>query len=302
MMAIRSAHAAPGQWEKIIERFKDHPAILAWATMDEPHERHLFKQGREMYAWINEHDPYHPIQMAQCYSDMYRATAAMCDILSPDHYPFNVDPWWKNMPWWKDRYQSPTRITTRLYGMVRAVLGANRPMWPVVQLNGGDRPVKLPEPKHIRLQIYQAIIAGARGMLFYAYVCPDTRQGDRRFWVENHPEIWNAVGKLNQELIDLEPVLLAPGGEVLKCKGQGNSAADIRAMVRPIGQEACLFVVNIDAHQQAGTLTLPAGYTSASRWFDKQAPARPLQGKLMKVELEPWGSQVWRLKSQSSSN
>ncbi len=262
-----------GQFDERIKRFRQHPNLLAWSTMDEPKEEwmHVVME-RDWQRLRGGLDPYHPVQVAQCYSDWFGRTAATCDLPSPDIYPLypaGTDPWWQKLPGWQPQWKASLRLVSMYLEYMRAAIGPHRPLWQIVQGSGGEKPILVPTPEQYRNLVYQGVCAGVRGTLVYAYTCPDATVNGQQYWVEQAPELWESMGKVNQELRELEPFLLAPGGTFYRC----HAAPDLRILARQVGHRVCLLAVNIGESPQNLTLDLgPEWKELREKWTHGSVP------------------------------
>lgn len=252
LMSIRCAHDAPGKWEQSVEELRSRPELIAWATWDEPHTADAFEKCGAMYQKVRELDPYRPNCLTQCYSDHYGTTARFCDILACDTYPLGIDPWWEKMTWWDATWKSPLRLGMKYLEMSREA-SKGKVCWYVVQCHGGETFCTLPTPKELRSLTYQAVVAGVRGLLFYAYHCPDTVKDGRHFWLEKCPETMAMLKRVNGELAQLEPVLLAHGGETSTPK----EAPDVRVLQRDCQSKRYVFAVNVGEDEAEFSARLP---------------------------------------------
>jgi len=274
------------QW---VMQIREHPALLAYAPVDEPWRDELFRALEWRYGELQQLDPYHPVEVTQCYSDLFATTATVCDILAIDSYPLRRNQWWLDMAWWNKQWNSPLRLVSRYCGQVRSLLGPQRPFWFVVQAFGDEQGWEEPTPAQLRSQAYQAIVAGARGLLFYSYIASEQNAEGRPWWIERSP-LWEACRKLNAELHELEPVLLAPGGEQL----QTNDMEDVRALRRDYRGRPYIFVVNIAATEQQLQLTLLREWQRAQvKWEDYSLP---VEDGVLSETLEPFAVRVYQLR------
>ncbi len=272
-----------------VARLRNHPALLMWKDIDEPHQEWQFESAVKGYELLRRWDPYHPVLVTQCYSDMHGAAAKLGDILAVDSYPLNVDPWWLKMPWWKPEWKSPLRILTQSLDVAVAQLPPGKPLWIVVQAIGGEKPTHLPTPLEYRNMLYQGLVAGARGVLVYAYVCADTRhQGGRYYYIARESALWDEVGKTNRELEELTPYLLAHGGEKLV----NSTTGDVRVLARDYEGKRLIMAVNISDYAEELEVNVGA-FHSATPKFDSGHPV--LAGGVLRDTLPPFAVKVYEL-------
>ncbi len=147
----------------VINAIKDHPAILAWYMADEPEgRRHSVEWYKSAYALLREIDPHHPCIMLNYGLRGIRTYYEGCDLLMPDCYPVFREDGTTRKPLW---------ALTEWTEAARAL----RPTWLVPQVFDWDgtgtitSPGRPPTFDESRNQIWQALAAGARGILMFSY-------------------------------------------------------------------------------------------------------------------------------------
>lgn len=180
--------------EHVIERFGQHPALLAWYLCDEPEARdHSPQWYRELHEFMAEHDPYHPCIVLNYGLQGINTYYEGADILMPDCYPnYRVDA----------PPRKPTWCTT-LWARTAASL---RPMWLVPQAfpwhddSDPDHVYRGPTFDELRNQVYQTIAADGKGIICYS----------RSHWSWACHELNMGVPSMGEELAALKDGLLAP--------------------------------------------------------------------------------------------
>jgi len=172
-----------------VERYKDHPAVLAWNPGDEPELNGLSaEEFADRYDRFKQLDPNHLVYAVIANPAEYANYAGGTEVLAPDPYPI------------------PNAPVTVVYDrLTQARLEAERVdtmLWGVLQCFGGyggwTRP---PTAKELRAMTYLALLAGVKGIIYYTY-------GDQGWVVTEHPEQWEAAKALVPEVKRLAPALL----------------------------------------------------------------------------------------------
>lgn len=163
------AQAAP--LRALIRRFKDHPGLGAWKGDDEPEwaKRPLAPliRARQIVA---EEDPHHPIVIIHAPRgtvESLRRYNVTGDILGLDIYPIGYPPGANSLL--PNKAISMVGDYTRMMGEVAA---GQQPVWMVLQIawSGVIKPgktLRFPTFPEERFMTYQAIINGARGLLYF---------------------------------------------------------------------------------------------------------------------------------------
>jgi hypothetical protein len=189
-----------------LERFRQHlttlrhhPALLCWYVYDEP-SGERFAEADARLSLAHELDPEHPA-LINYLGD--KLTGHMGDIYSTDIYP---------IPW-----SAPNAAIQGVVTMAGAATQERKPVWMWLQGTGYaywmDRE---PTPRELSCMVYGSLIAGARGIYYFAQV-PRTK------------ECLAEMRALCVELGQLEPVL---GGLVkppqVECDAPGVMCAAYR--------------------------------------------------------------------------
>ena len=140
-----------------INQYKNHPAVLGWAILDEPSayfkEAELLKLMEDSYTLIRSIDPVHPVYAVEATTEFLPLIANYVDILASDPYPYNTHP-----------------IAGRTAAYMREAANASdfrKPTVSIVQireLNG-----YFPTVTEGRNMYYQALLEGAGMLGFYAF-------------------------------------------------------------------------------------------------------------------------------------
>lgn len=172
-----------------IERFKDHPALLAWYIADEPNGYRIPPADlKAIYDTVKEADPWHPVTVVFMapFISAVKYSEAM-DIVMADPYPV------PDMP-----VRNVGNVAEQLY---REFEG-RKPLWIVPQaFGGGEHWRREPTLQEIRSMTYQAIINGARGIQYFI------RHGLNVF--PKSVPAWNECGQMAVEIAELTPWLLS---------------------------------------------------------------------------------------------
>lgn len=134
----------------VVEKYKDHPAVFAWALMDEPPASQAENLERA-YLAIRKIDPNHPTFITA--NGNYSVIKKYCDILSCDQYPYGLNP-----------------FTTEDYENIRdaiEIIDNRQPVYDLLQ--AFDFRNSFPTAMEIRNMYYQALWAGAKGVGYYAW-------------------------------------------------------------------------------------------------------------------------------------
>ncbi len=198
-----------------VRRFKDHPAVMAWYLADEIREpySYLLTQRNEM---IHAIDPDHPTWIVLYDSDHVRSFVGGYDVIGMDPYPIGNRGFGREKigvaAGWAQQAQK------RMYGF--------RPMWHVPQAFdwGYYRPaetnnpaVRMPTLPEMRSMAWQAVAAGANGLVFYSFFDLLKRE---KWPKERVAGGWENVCTLAQEVKSKEAILLSEPGPAVNCRSE----------------------------------------------------------------------------------
>ena len=185
-----------------VERYRDHPAVLAWNPGDEPELNGLSaEEFASRYDRLKQIDPNHLIYAVIANPQEYVNYALGTEVLAPDPYPI------PNAP-----------VSVVYHQLKQARLEAERVntmLWGVLQCFGTYGPwTRPPSAQELRAMTYLALLAGVKGIIYYTY-------GDQGWVVTEHPEQWEAAKALVPEMQRLSPAIL-DGEFTLLCEGEGG--------------------------------------------------------------------------------
>lgn len=223
---------------KVVEEFKDHPALALWKSMDEPAWGKAPIDGLMAgYRYIKEADPDHPIWMAHAPRNtvyLLHQYCKACDATGLDIYPISIPKGLHSNGHMSNREISVVGDYTEF--ITRAVDG-RKPVIMVLQVcwSGVMPPHRLVFPtfRQERYMTYQAIIKGARGLFFFGMnLCLDGRDEKLGFnwtyWNKVMCPLLKEIGKGSE----LHQALLVPDSKIpLTVSG----APDIEFTAREVG-------------------------------------------------------------------
>ena len=170
----------------------------------------------------------------------------------------------------------------------RVVVGPRKPVWAVIQAfaqSGPRRPSRYPTPVELRNTVYQAIVAGATGIMYFSYAWEGNLE-------DRDPALWAALGPINRELEALAPMLLQGtlGDDHLRIHALG----DVRSLSRAWSGRSYVIVVNVGTSAARIEVSHERNrIDTVESLFDTRGVAA-VNGRLVDT-LEPYGVRVYRL-------
>ncbi len=184
-----------------VNQIKYKPSLLAWYTVDELLPNWIPKID-ELYQTITKIDPHHPTLQVHYY-DGYRMLEKYyynADIIATDPYPVGRP----DLSLTSTRVKAGLQATHHTKGHWAVLQSMD---WAVYQKEKKPNPPNLDE---LRNQCYQALIHGAKGILFYTYYDLFQERYPRKNTLDydNFNKIWPDVVRMSTEVNALFPVLL----------------------------------------------------------------------------------------------
>ena len=257
----------------LVKRYRQHPALLAWYLVDEPAETKMAPASAlAIYELIRELDPYHPVYLVNNRPHTYAAYSDASDILAIDVYP---------IPNYSISQVRDYMERARWSSLER------KPVWLIAQAFGGvEHWARSPTADELRNMIYQGLVGGAKGVLFYRY-CQENERHIQPL------DLWREVQRLAAELAELGPVLLQKEHRLESPPTSG----EVAVAIKEYKGDFYVFAVNVAEDSRQLDLRLeglpPMGQAEVLRG---QAVPTLANGRLA-AELGPLGTAVFRLQT-----
>jgi hypothetical protein len=276
--------------------FRDHPAVLAWHTMDEPGAGVGQNDLKEIAAdafmpgicrVVKENDSHHPVTAVVCrLADHERFTPSM-DVHQADYYPIPPFP-------------AGNFVGTGFAGiaqhsrLVREASGGAKPLWFVCQafdyaLYQKDKDVpaewqRFPTREELRTMSYTAVASGARGIFYWSMneLRKLVREG------QSSTDYWQRLSSVTRELHELAPVLAAETPETFL--QQDN----VVALIKSDGRDLYIIAANYERKPTKTVLQVPGIVNASAQMVFGEGTAPVVEGKLT-LSLDGIESRVYRV-------
>ena len=259
--------------EETVRKWKHHPAVLAWNPGDEPDGRGVppstMQARREAFKAL---DPDHPSYLTLCVPKLYPKYARFTDVLSIDPYPV--------------RGASPDLLrVAQSIDLAQAAMGRERPIWVVPQAFGYEQKPnswRVPTPAQERCMTYQALVHGARGLVYYTYL-------DGTFDLPKAPALREELTRLAREVNVLAPALMEPGdGHLLRLGRDGC----VHVLVKRHGGRDWILAVNTSA-QAAPQISIPVRAGAAEVGVLFEGRRLPVHGAAITDDFPAHGTHTY---------
>ncbi len=227
--------------ERIVNRFKDHPALAGYFLRDEPGCSAFAELGqwaKRIQAVDNQHFCYLNLFPNYALPEMlgtetYREYVQQfikdvpLQLLSFDHYPVVADAsgerslrdmWYENLEIFSDEARK-----------------AGKPFW-AFALTVAHEPYPIPTLAELRLQVYSNLAYGAQGIQYFTYWTPEAGTWDFHhapidFDTKKRTEVYDKIKLLNAEIKNLSSVFMNS-----RVVSVGHTGADIPKGTNRLGK------------------------------------------------------------------
>ena len=279
-----------------IKKYRDHPALLAWHTMDEPAWDREGNRGKDYmpaaYKMIKAHDTSHPVTAVVCHFADPSLFAPFVDVVQADYYPIPPIPA-------TDFAGTGFRGIKRFVELSREHSQGQKPFWFVCQAFDystlkGDVPAewkRFPTQRELRTMTYTAVATGARGILYYGaapLMLDKYQRGSTMTRVRN----WERLKSVTLELQQLLPLLTADTPESIQ------TSSHVTAMVKSDGRDIYIIAANYERAATEADIRIPGvREATAEAVFGQEGTVQIKDGKLT-LGFEPIQSHVYRIRPE----
>ena len=278
-----------------IERFKDHPALVAYKDADEPAwGKRPLPPIIKGYEIIKQLDPVHPVVMVNAHRNTIaelRKYAVACDGTGVDIYPVSV-PMGKHSGLPNKQMSVVGDYTKRMI----EVVNGKKPVLLVLQItfSGTTPPNNIlvrPTFYQQRYMTYQAMIDGANGIMYFGgYIVLNERDQKLGFnWT-----YWYGVLKpLFKEIgpgTEVYKVITAPSANDVKVSVDG--ANDIECLARKIDGKTYILAAKREGDTVTANLTGLSGNGEADVLYENRKV--PVKWGVIHDEFKPNAVHVYR--------
>ncbi|WP_206367106.1 hypothetical protein [Sphingobacterium sp. SGG-5] len=266
-----------------VNTIKHKPALLAWYTVDELLPEWIPKI-EELYEEVRKIDPHHPTLQVHYY-DGYRMLEKYYyngDIIATDPYPVGR----ADLALTSTRVKAGLKATHNTRGHWAVLQSMD---WAVYQKERKPNPPDLDE---LRNQCYQALIHGAKGILFYSYydLFQERWPRQKELNYDNFNKLWPDIVTMSEEITALFPMLLhgkACSVEVLERNGIEISCIEYEGRHH-------LLIANPFYEEREISVRLPAGMAITQSVQGQIAST--IEGETLKLRLPSIGSGIFTIK------
>lgn len=274
---VISANISGRDTIEIVNMFKDKPALLGWRIADDvgsTKEEHTPDGVADLHCKVKQADPDHITYISGNNSKRIPPFINTADAFGVQAYPVGHR---NNLPFnWPHYITSVVnRAATKNHLIV-----ANTQSFQWYD----DRGDNVPTYEEVRNMSYQALLAGAKGIVYFAY-----RELD--WHLPEHSELWSGMQSFVPEIKQLSPILL--NGKLKELK---TSDENVLAGIWRYQDEALVVVLSTDLEEtKEVSIPLPAINLSQEQLISNNSSSDPVieDGKV-NVALEPLDVKLYK--------
>jgi hypothetical protein len=274
---VISEHNADGLID-FVKAFHNKPAVLGWKLADDVD---IYKDGKgytpdqimALHYRVKQVDPEHITYIAGAIDQRIAEFVNTADAISATAYPVGHAE--KQPISWSYHMVSTVHRAADKHHLIAAALQAFR--WP-------EPGAPMPTPEEVRNLTYQAVLGGAKGILYYTYY-------DEAWNLRDHPTLWQGLKSLVPEIKAISPFLL-DGQFTAIDTGQEQVKAGIWKLKN---KELAIVVNQSYSAAQTIALHLPRNLQKGKPMFQTNALASPVQARRLPTSLKPLEIQVYSL-------
>ena len=191
----------------LVNELKSKKALLAWYTGDEIELSHILT-AKENFEIIKNLDKDHLVYQVANKKEMVPKLVQAADVFGMDPYPIN-----------KMSTVSDLGLVRDLTSYTIEIANQNRGVWPVIQIFNKVAFQKEisddfadPSQEEMQNMLYQAVIEGAKGIMFYAYHTlwyGNDTSGKGGFSEEIYQRRWSDVSSVSKSFEKIIPIILS---------------------------------------------------------------------------------------------
>lgn len=268
-------------YAQIVQRFKDKPAVLGWNIGDDAGDHKTKVQILDLQRKIKQIDPKHYTSISiSGWSRKWSEFADAADLIGGQSYPIGN-------PLSNKIQGLPNTLVEVNHSFKLATTESskrNRPFIANVQAFNWDG-ARSPTASEVYNMTYQSLLAGAKGILFFAY--DDGAKNN----IRDNPLVWNKLKSLVPEIDRLSPILI--DGTLTKLDTKNK---ELLAGQWEYKNRFYLIIVNTSQSKKISTsIRTPIEKSFVKSFFSKHSSEMKLKGRYLSGSIEPEAVHVYQI-------
>lgn len=275
-ISIISDHQSDASFKDSVNQFKSFPALIGWSIGDDVNSRYQPRQILERHQQAKAIDPqrFTYISMFDPDPKVIQPYLPTANVIGMQSYPVSE----RSLNSTFSEIRTAVETSRKYHG---AAVIANLQSFQWQDTDRQGNPQRIPTPEEVRNMTYQALIAGAQGILYYTY-------RDEHWFLPEHPALWAELRSLATEINQLKPLLLEFSPSQIELN------ADLLAGIWNADHHDILVLVNASDRPQSFNVPLPKKRSTAKLLFD-QPLTLPLKQGHLTGSILPLNVQIYHL-------
>jgi len=261
----------------MINSFKQKPAVLGWSIADDVDNGKLVPQEvLKFHQQAKLADPNH-ITYISGYSNKIKEFGNSADVVAMQSYPIGNGEDEISLTY--DRV-SLTRDAVSPYGKavyanVQAFAWSNKKQ-------GEPRPIRVPTFDEVRNMTYQALLAGAKGIIYYTY-------HDEDWHLSSYPALWAGMKTLVPEIKAISSLVLNGVLNIIEV-----GVEKVVAGMWMDRNQALIMIINRSYDRQEVSIAVPGNFSEVRPIFQNRPATLVLNANHLSGFLKPLDVVVYK--------
>ncbi|WP_445247426.1 hypothetical protein [Microcoleus sp. OTE_8_concoct_300] len=261
----------------LINAFKQKPAVLGWNIADDVDNGKLVPQEvLKFHQQAKLADPHH-ITYISGYSNKIKQFGNCADVLAMQSYPIGngndeISLTYDRISLARD---AVSRDKKAVYANVQAFAWQNTK-------KGESHPIRVPTFDEVRNMTYQALLAGAKGIIYYTY-----HDGD--WHLSSYPALWAGMKTLVPEIKAISSLVL---------NGQLNKIdVGVEKVIAGMWKErnqSLIVIINRSYERRGVSIAIPGSFSQIKPIFDNRPATLVLNANRLSGFLTPLDVEVYQ--------
>jgi hypothetical protein len=261
----------------MINSFKQKPAVLGWNIADDVDNGKLVPQEvLKFHQQAKLADPHH-ITYISGYSNKIKEFGNCADVVAMQSYPIGngeeeISVTYDRVSLTRDAVSPYAKA---VYANVQAFAWSNKKQ-------GESRPIRVPTFDEVRNMTYQALLAGAKGIIYYTY-------HDEDWHLSSYPALWAGMKTLVPEIKAISSLVLNGVLNIIEV-----GVEKVVAGMWMDRNQALIMIINRSYDRQEVSIAIPGNFSEVRPIFQNRPATLVLNANRLSGFLKPLDVVVYK--------
>jgi len=261
----------------MINSFKQKPAVLGWNIADDVDNGKLVPQEvLKFHQQAKLADPHH-ITYISGYSNKIKEFGNCADVVAMQSYPIGngeeeISVTYDRVSLTRDAVSPYAKA---VYANVQAFAWSNKKQ-------GESRPIRVPTFDEVRNMTYQALLAGAKGIIYYTY-------HDEDWHLSSYPALWTGMKTLVPEIKAISSLVLNGVLNIIEV-----GVEKVVAGMWIDRNQALIMIINRSYDRQEVSIAIPGNFSKVRPIFQNRPATLVLNANRLSGFLKPLDVVVYK--------